>query len=88
MQTLSNEKEVKYFGVTLSYNMKLGPHISKVVKKANKSLGFYRCNLKVQTQRLKERTYKALVHLTLEYASSVWDTHNTEDVTKLETMLR
>ena len=86
--TLSNEKEVKYLGVTLSDNMKWGPHITKVVKKANKSLGFLRRNLRVQSQRLKERAYKALVRPTLEYASSVWDPHNTEDITKLEAVQR
>ena len=68
--------------------MKWGPHITKVVKKANKSLSFLRRNLRVQSQRLKERAYKALVRPTLEYASSVWDPHNTEDITKLEAVQR
>ena len=51
--------------------MKWGSHITKVVKKANKSFGFLERNLRVKSKRLKEQGYKALVRLTLEYTSSI-----------------
>ena len=46
---------------------------TRVVVKANQTLGFLRQNLYVCPQEVKEAAYKGLVRQVLEYSGSVWD---------------
>ena len=62
-------------------------HITKIVKKANKNLGFLR-TLRVGPKSVKEKTYLALVRPTHKYASPVWDPYTATNITKIEAVQR
>ena len=47
--------------------------VSNICTKANRTLGFLRCNLAASPKDVKESEYKGLVRPVLEYGSSVWD---------------
>ena len=72
---LENVDNIKYFGVTISKDLKWNTHASNVCTKANRTLGFLRRNLSSCHQDVKEMAYKRLVRPILEYASPVWDPH-------------
>jgi len=85
---LQKEIQVKYLGLTLTKDLKWGPHIMNISNKANKTLGFMRRNVKVNCKAIKEAAYKALVRSTLEYGSVVWDPHTAKDVNTVEKVQR
>ena len=72
---LENVDNTKYLGVTISKDLKWNTHVSNVCTKANRTLGFLRCNLLSCPQENKVMAYKGLVRPILEYASPVWDPH-------------
>ena len=57
-------------------------------KKANKTLGFLRRNLKIGSQKVKDMAYKTFVRPILEYACTVWDPYTQEQIDKLEAVQR
>ena len=61
--------------MTISEELKWNTHISNVCTKANRTLGFLRCNLLSCPHNIKGMAYKGLVWPILEYASPVWDPH-------------
>ena len=61
----------KYLCVTLQSNLKWNKHINNITSKGNQTLDFLRRNLKVNSQKIKDHAYKALVRPKLEYSS--WD---------------
>ena len=73
-----------YLGVTLSDNMKWNSHISKISKKANSTLGFFKRNLKHCPQDSRGTAYLSLVRSTLECNSIVWDPYLKKNIDKLE----
>ena len=85
---LEQVSDAKYLGVTISDNLKWGPHISKVCQKSNRLLGFLRRNLKHSPKSLKDTAYKSLVRSNLEYCSTIWDPHYAKDVKQLEQVQR
>ncbi|EDO30168.1 predicted protein, partial [Nematostella vectensis] len=64
-----------YLGVELSSNLNWNTHVTNIVGKANKSLGFIRRNLGACPDFVRERAYTTLVRPRVEFASSVWDPH-------------
>ena len=70
---LDNVENIKYLGVTITYNLKCNKHVSNICTKANRTLGFLRRNLSACPQDVKGSAYKRLVHRVLEYGNSVWD---------------
>jgi hypothetical protein len=74
--------------VIISSDLKWNSHISKVVKKANSTLGFIRRNLKHCPITCRKTAYQALVRSSLEYSSIVWDPYHTKDVERLEKVQR
>ena len=52
---------IKYFGVTISKDLKWNTPVGNVCTKANRTLGFLRCNLSSCPQDIKEKAYKGLV---------------------------
>lgn len=86
--TLHTTSEAKYLGVMVSTDLNWGKHVSCVAKKANKTLGFLRRNLKISSISIKDRAFKALVRPQLEYACQVWDPHYNTDKMTLEKILR
>ena len=83
-QVLKSVSQNPYLGVLLSDDMKWGSHISKMVKKANSSLGFLRRNLRYCPQSCKKNAYIALVRSKLEYACVVWDPYFQKDINLIE----
>jgi len=77
-----------YLGLTLSEDLKWGPHINKITKKASGILGFLRRNLSSCPIDLKELAYFSLVGSNLEYSSPVWDPFLKTDINKLEAVQR
>ena len=75
-QVLDPLHSVKYLQcVYLADDLYWNEHIKAISNKANKTLGFLKQNSIHCPPRTKETAYKALVHPTLEYCSSVWDPH-------------
>ena len=85
---LQSVPHAKYLGVTISADLKWDTHITSVINKANKTLGFLRRNLRLRNKRAKERAYKALVRPLLEYASPVWDPHTNTSIDSFEKVQR
>ena len=80
--------EGKYLGVTIQSKLSWKPHINNICKKGNSTLGLLRRNLKKCPPSIKEQAYKTYVRPTLEYASSVWDPHSKDLVSKIEMVQR
>ena len=78
-QNIENVSTTKYMGVNIQDNMQWESHIDSITKKASKTLGFIRCNLKIDNKKTKETAYKALVRPLLEYAAPVWDAYTAND---------
>ena len=76
----------KYLGLTLQSNLKWDSHtyINNITANANKTLGFLKRNLQINSQHIKEHTYKALIRPKLEYCSSVWDPHQHNQINQIE----
>jgi hypothetical protein len=55
---------------------------------ANKSLGFFKRNLKTSNTNIKSQAYLSLVRPKLEYACSVWNPHTAELCNKIEMVQR
>ena len=47
----------KYLGLTLSKDMTWKTHVSQVISKANRSLGFLKINLQIRSPDIKEKAY-------------------------------
>ena len=77
-----------YLGVLLSQDKKWAPHINKICKKANGTLGFLRRNLRTCPTKLKETAYISLVRSTLEYSCTIWDPHLKKDIKAIEAVQR
>ena len=86
--TIENVDSTKYLGVTIQENLSWNGHISSMCKKANKTLGFLRRNLKIGNKKMKETAYKTLVRPILEYASPVWDPHQADDIDSIDKIQR
>ena len=71
--TLLSVPQIKYLGVQISQDLKRNSHINSISSKANQILGFLKRNLKINSQTIKEKTYKSIVRPKLEYCSTVWD---------------
>jgi hypothetical protein len=86
--SLEHVKSAKYLGVTFSSDLRWNTHINNITSKANRTLGFIRRNLQINNQQLKTNAYNTLVRPQLEYASTVWDPHTTNNITNLEKIQR
>lgn len=80
--------EVVHLGVLIKNDLKWDGHISRVVSKADRTIGFLRRNLKGCSKLLKSKAYLSFVRPLLEYASSVWDPSYTTLVHSLEMVQR
>ena len=81
-------QSAKYLGCQITSDMRWSNHISNICGKANKTLGFLRRNVNINSTSVKESAYKSLVRPLVEYASSVWDPHLQKDITRLEMIQR
>jgi hypothetical protein len=74
-QLLAAVTSARYLGVTITDKVNWSQHIDSITNKANRTLGFLRRNLKISSISIKEQAYKTLVRPLVEYASPVWDPH-------------
>ena len=51
-------------------------------KKASRTLGFVKRNIKTKNQSVKKLAYKALVRHQVEYASTVWSPFTKQNIRK------
>jgi hypothetical protein len=87
-QILKHTDKATYLGVTIQSNFKWQSHINNICNKANKTLGFLKRNLNINSICIKEQAYKSLVRPTLEYACSVWDPYVIGDISSIEKVQR
>ena len=83
-ETLENVTSAKYLGVTLSDDLSWSKHVEAVAAKGNSTVGFLRRNFRECSNEVRKATYTTMVRPVLEYASSVWDPHQKEDIDRLE----
>nr|XP_037291064.1 uncharacterized protein LOC119186713 [Rhipicephalus microplus] len=75
---------IKYLGVHLSSNISWSDHIEAICSSACKTLGFIRRNLYLANKSTKLLAYATLVRAKLEYASFIWNPHQSYLINKLE----
>ena len=81
--------EMKYLGVTITSDLSLSKHISKISSKARKVAGLvYRKFYKHLATPALLKLYLSTVRPILEYCSSVWDPHLIKDIVLLERVQR
>ena len=87
-QPLHITNSAKYLGLTITSDLKWNTHINNITKKSNSILGLLRRNLRISSQSLKTQAYQSLIRPHLEYASTVWSPHTTENRHKLDRVQR
>ena len=85
---LKTVTQTKYLGVNINSKLDWKEHVDKISKKANKTLGFIRRNLKNAPKDTREMAYKALVRPQLEYCAPVWDPYTQDQIDRLEMIQR
>ena len=85
---LESVPSAKYLGIDVSEDLSWSPHINRICKKANQTLGFLRRNLKIKNESVKAMAFKTLVRPQLEYASVVWSPHSAKLIHQLESVQR
>ena len=83
--TLETTDSANYLGVTINKDLGWNTHIDNICARANKTLGFFRRNLKIGSTSIKQT---AFVRTIMEYASTVWDPHAQHAIDKFEAMPR
>ena len=87
-QQLAVVRDAKYLGCVLTHDLRWRKHIDQICSKANRTLGFLRRNLSVNSQHLKTQAYTSLVRPLVEYASPVWDPYTKETIDQVEKVQR
>ncbi len=73
---LKEEETPKYLGVYINNCHNWSNHINKTVGRAKGTLSFVQWNVQIGSKKVKETAYKSLKWPKLEYASSVWNSHD------------
>ena len=87
-QVLESTDSAKYLGINISKTLNWNYHINEITNKANRTLGFVKRNVKTRNEAVKELAYKTLVRPQVEYASSVWNPHTRQNISKIEMVQR
>ena len=77
-----------YLDVLLHESLSWSNHITRTAAKASQLFNFLRCNLSNCSPSVKATTYLTIVHPVLEYAASVWDPYQQNDMLSLEKVQR
>ena len=85
---LEHVTSTKYLGVIFNNKLTWNEHISTIISKANRTLGFLKRNLQVNNQQLKSQAYKTLVRPNVEYVSTVWDPYTKKNIDQIERVQR
>ena len=87
-QKLVQVQSAKYLGITITDNLDMGQHVSKISCIATKTMGFLRHNLALARRHTKEVAYKTLVRPQLEYAAPVWHHYHETRLAQVEKVQR
>ena len=87
-QRLEQVQSAKYLGITITDNLDWGQHVSEILCKATKTMGFLRRNLALAPRHTKEVAYKTLVRPQLEYAAPIWHPYHDTQIAQVEKMQR
>ena len=79
---------IKYLGVMITQDLNWARHIQSVCNKGNRILGVFYRNLSFCPRDAKLAAYKGLLRPVLEYASTVWDPHQSYLKDSLEAIQR
>ena len=77
-------EEHNYLGIHLHHKLSWTPQLNHICSKANRLLGFLKCDLYHAPQHTKEHVYKQLLLPSLDYCSALWDPYHKSDIRKLE----
>ena len=86
--TLESVDGAKYLGVTLSEDLSWTPRVDNTAAKASRTLGFLRRSMSHCTDKVRERTYNALVLPVLNYTAAAWDPYLSRDINSLDQVQR
>ena len=81
---IERTESITDLGVVFDQQLKFGLHIREKVNKAYARLGIIKRNFKCMSIEVFCLLYKAMVRSQLEYANSVWNPHNKEDIEIIE----
>ena len=81
---ISATDSAKYLGVVIDSKLNWKNHYTNVIKKSNSTLAFLKRNLSKSPEFVKKTCYTTLVRPQLEYASAIWDPHQTTYIDLLE----
>lgn len=86
IQEIFVEKEFtfKYLGVHLSSDLSWNEHINTITNKPSKTLGLIKRKFYLANSATKLLAYTTLVRLKVEYASIIWNLHQTYLIDELE----
>ena len=73
-----------YLGVLLHQSLSWSNHITRTTAKASQLFNLLRCNLSNCSPSVKATAYLTIVRPVLEYAASVWDPYQQNDILSLE----
>ena len=85
---LELRNEHLYLGVLLHDSLSWSNHITRTAAKASQLFNFLRRNLSNCSPSVKATAYLTIVRPVLEYAASVWDPYQQNDILSLEKVQR
>ena len=87
-QQLQHVTHHPYLGVELADDLSWGPHLDKMIPKAQRTLNLLRRNLSDCSQNTKDVANNTLVRPVLEYASTSWDPYQANHIHRMENVQR
>ena len=81
---LSQVRDTKYLGITISSDLLWDRHITTTTAKANRMIGLLQRNLSRYPRQLRELTYITLIRSRVKYGAVVWDPYLVKDVQSIE----
>ena len=81
-QVLEATDTAKYIGVNTSKGNSWNDHISLIIVKAIRMLGFVKPNVRTNDEKVKELAYKTSVRTQVEYTYLAWSPHTKQNINK------
>ena len=81
---LEEDETSKYLSINLNRTLSWNNHINTVAKKASNIRAFLQRNLHQLPRKSKAQCYQTLVRPLMEYACTIWDPYNKENINKLK----
>ena len=85
---LAGVSSAKNLGITVTDDLLRDTHIQNLCDTVNRTIGFFRRNLNVDSVSIIQQAYFFLVRPLVEYNSSVWDPYTHANIQKLKMVQR